>query len=144
MTLDDIRRVRSDFVAAAKRAREAGFEWLELHFAHGYMGQSFFSTWSNKREDAYGGNFENRSRFLVETLAAVRAVWPENLPLAARLGVTEFDGREGELEESIELVRRLKSGGLDLIDVSAGFSTSDGRHSLGASLHGPYRRKGPP
>ncbi len=141
MSLDDIRRVRSDFVAAAKRAREAGFEWLELHFAHGYMGQSFFSTWSNKREDAYGGNFENRSRFLVETLAAVRAVWPENLPLAARLGVTEFDGREGELEESIELVRRLKSGGLDLIDLSVGFSTPTAAIPWGPAFMAPIAER---
>jgi 2,4-dienoyl-CoA reductase-like NADH-dependent reductase (Old Yellow Enzyme family) len=96
MTLEDIARVREDFVAAAKRARDAGFEWLELHFAHGYLGQSFFSTHSNQRDDAYGGSLDNRSRFLLETLAAVRKVWPEHLPLTARFGVIEYDGRDEE------------------------------------------------
>ncbi len=124
MTLDDIARVRQDFVAAATRARDAGFEWLELHFAHGYLGQSFFSTHSNQRDDAYGGSRENRSRFLLETLAAVRKVWPEHLPLTARLGVIEYDGRNEEtLAESIELVKDFKREGLDMLSVSLGFST---------------------
>ncbi|HYQ38716.1 MAG TPA: NADH:flavin oxidoreductase/NADH oxidase, partial [Pseudomonas sp.] len=69
MTLDDIARVQADFVAAARRALEAGFEWLELHFAHGYLAQSFFSAHSNQRDDQYGGSLANRSRFLLETLA---------------------------------------------------------------------------
>ena len=124
MTLEDIARVRADFVAAAKRARDAGFEWLELHFAHGYLGQSFFSVHANQRDDAYGGSFDNRSRFLLETLAAVREVWPEQLPLTARFGVIEYDGRDEEtLAESIELTRNFKRGGLDLLSVSVGFST---------------------
>ena len=71
MTLDEINRVKSDFVAAARRARDAGFEWLELHFAHGYLAQSFFSVPSNQRNAQSGGRFDNRSRFLLETLAAV-------------------------------------------------------------------------
>ena len=124
MTLEDIARVRADFVAAAKRARDAGFEGLELHFAHGYLGQSFFSVHANQRDDAYGGSFDNRSRFLLETLAAVREVWPEHLPLTARFGVIEYDGRDEEtLAESIELTRNFKRGGLDLLSVSVGFST---------------------
>ena len=124
MTLEAIARVRADFVAAAKRARDAGFEWLELHFAHGYLGQSFFSVHANQRDDAYGGSFDNRSRFLLETLAAVREVWPEHLPLTARFGVIEYDGRDEEtLAESIELTRNFKRGGLDLLSVSVGFST---------------------
>lgn len=124
MTLDDIARVREDFVAAAKRALAAGFEWLELHFAHGYLGQSFFSTHSNQRDDAYGGSLENRSRFLLETLAAVRKVWPEHLPLTARFGVIEYDGRDEEtLAESIELGKAFKREGLDMLSVSVGFST---------------------
>ena len=124
MTMDDITRVRNDFVAAARRARDAGFEWLELHFAHGYLGQSFFSVHSNQRTDAYGGSFEGRCRFLRETLAAVREVWPERLPLAARFGVIEFDGRDDEtLAESVELARSFRRGGLDLLNVSIGFST---------------------
>lgn len=124
MALQDIVRVRGDFVAAAKRARDAGFEWLELHFAHGYLGQSFFSVHSNQRDDLYGGSLENRSRFLLETLAAVREVWPEHLPLTARFGVIEYDGRDDEtLAESIELARNFKQGGLDMLSVSVGFST---------------------
>jgi 2,4-dienoyl-CoA reductase-like NADH-dependent reductase (Old Yellow Enzyme family) len=126
MTVDDIARVRADFVSAAIRARDAGFEWLELHFAHGYLAQSFFSVHANHRTDAYGGSAENRGRFLEETLAAVREVWPQHLPLAARLGVIEYDGRDEEmLEESIALVRRFKDGGLDFLSVSLGFSTPD-------------------
>ncbi len=124
MTLQDIARIRADFVAAAKRAREAGFEWLELHFAHGYLGQSFFSVHSNQRDDIYGGSLENRSRFLLETLAAVREVWPGHLPLTARFGVIEYDGRDDEtLAESIELAKGFKQGGLDMLSVSVGFST---------------------
>jgi len=124
MTHDDIARVREDFVAAAKRARDVGFEWLELHFAHGYLGQSFFSTHSNQRTDAYGGSFENRCRFLLETLAAVRKVWPENFPLTARFGVLEYDGRDEEtLAESIQLAKNFKREGLDMLSVSVGFST---------------------
>jgi 2,4-dienoyl-CoA reductase-like NADH-dependent reductase (Old Yellow Enzyme family) len=124
MTLDDIAGVRQEFVVAAQRAREVGFDWLELHFAHGYLGQSFFSTHSNQRDDAYGGSLENRSRFLLETLAAVRQVWPEQRPLTARIGVIEYDGRDAEtLVESIELARNLKREGLDLLSVSIGFST---------------------
>jgi 2,4-dienoyl-CoA reductase-like NADH-dependent reductase (Old Yellow Enzyme family) len=124
MSIDDIARIRGDFVAAATRARDAGFEWLELHFAHGYLGQSFFSPHSNQRDDAYGGSLEKRSRFLLETLAAVREVWPERLPLTARFGVIEYDGRDEEtLAESIVLARNFKRAGLDLLSVSVGFSS---------------------
>ena len=124
MSLQDIARVRADFVAAAKRARDAGFEWLELHFAHGYLAQSFFSVHSNQRDDQYGGSLENRSRFLLETLAAVREVWPEHLPLTARFGVIEYDGRDPEtLAESIELAKGFRQRGLDMLSVSVGFST---------------------
>ncbi len=124
MSLADIQRVTADFAAAAVRARAAGFEWLELHFAHGYLAQSFFSVHANQRTDQYGGNLENRSRFLLETLAAVRSVWPENLPLTARFGVIEYDGRDEEtLAESIQLTRQMHSNGLDFLNVSIGFST---------------------
>ncbi len=123
MTKADIARVQDDFVAAAKRALDAGFEWLELHFAHGYLAQSFFSPIANKRTDEYGGSFDNRARLLLDTLGAVRAVWPEKYPLTARLGVSDFTEESQPLEESIELVKRFKALGLDLIDVSLGFNT---------------------
>lgn len=124
MILEDIGRVRDDFVAATRRAREAGFEWLELHFAHGYLAQSFFSVHANRRTDQYGGDYAGRSRFLLETLAAVREVWPEHLPLTARFGVIEFDGRDDEtLAEAIELSIAFRKAGLDMLSVSMGFST---------------------
>ncbi|WP_294390279.1 NADH:flavin oxidoreductase/NADH oxidase [uncultured Sphingomonas sp.] len=142
MTLDDIARVREDFVAAAIRARDAGFEWLVLHFAHGYLGQSFWSDHSNQRDDLYGGSAENRGRFLLETLAAVRAVWPADRPLTARFGVLEFDGRDEQvLAESIDLVRQFKAGGLDFIDVSIGFSTPQAQIPWGANFMGPIAER---
>ena len=125
MTKDDIIRVQSNFVAAAKRALAAGFEWLELHFAHGYLAQSFFSPLANKRTDEYGGSFENRARFLIDTFKAVRAVWPEKYPLTIRLGVSDFQEGSQPLEESIALVKIFKNHNLDLIDVSLGFNTPD-------------------
>ena len=142
MTLDDIARVRQDFVSAAIRARDVGFEWLELHFAHGYLAQSFFSEHSNQRDDQYGGSFDNRSRFLLETLAAVREVWPEHLPLTARFGVIEFDGRDEQtLTESIELTRRMKASGLDLLSVSIGFTIPGGRVPWAPGFMGPIAQR---
>lgn len=132
MTVEDIHRVQADFVAAAKRALAAGFEWLELHFAHGYLAQSFFSPDSNKREDRYGGSAENRARFLLETLAAVRKVWPEHLPLTARFGVVEYNSRDGQaLVDSIEIGKEMRELGLDLLNVSIGFSALGGRAPWG-------------
>lgn len=125
MTVEDIKRVQADFVSAAKRALDAGFEWLELHFAHGYLAQSFFSVHANKRTDEYGGNAQGRSKFLRDTFDAVRAVWPTHLPLTIRFGVLEFDGRDEEtLTEAIDLLKDLKQRGLDMVSVSIGFSTS--------------------
>ncbi|RYD19462.1 MAG: NADH:flavin oxidoreductase/NADH oxidase, partial [Verrucomicrobiaceae bacterium] len=123
MTVEDIARVRADFAAAAQRALDAGFEWLELHFAHGYLAQSFFSKHSNKRTDEYGGSLENRSRFSLETLAAVREVWPDKFPLTARFGVIEYDGNDEQtLTDSIGLVKQWKDAGLDMLSVSVGFT----------------------
>lgn len=142
MTLDDIARVKQDFVDAARRARDAGFEWIELHFAHGYLGQSFFSEHSNQRTDAYGGSFDNRTRFLLETMAAVREVWPEHLPLTARFGVVEYDGRDEQtLLESIELARRFKAGGLDLLSVSVGFTIPQTNIPWGPAFLGPIAER---
>lgn len=135
MTVADIRRVQQDFVKAAQRAKDAGFKWLELHFAHGFLAQSFLSRQSNVRDDEYGGSLENRARFLVETVAAVRSVWPADLPLTARLGVLEFDGHdEVNLAESIEVLKRLKAEGLDLVDVGIGFSTTTSPIPWGPNL----------
>lgn len=142
MTLADIEKVKADYVAAAIRAREAGFEWLMLHFAHGYLAQSFFSKHSNQRTDAYGGSFENRSRFLLETLEAVREVWPAEFPLSARFGVIEFDGNDEEtLGESIELIKLMKDRGLDFIDVSIVFSTPTAQIPWGPAFMAPIAER---
>jgi len=142
MSVDDIARVRDDFVAAALRAREAGFEWLELHFAHGYLAQSFFSPHANQRTDEYGGSYENRSRFIHETFVAVREVWPAHLPLTIRFGVIEFDGEdETTLSESIDLTRRLKADGLDMISVSIGFNTPAARIPWAPGFMGPIAER---
>lgn len=142
MTLDDIARVKADFVAAARRALAAGFEWLELHFAHGYLAQSFFSLHANRRDDAYGGDLAGRSRFLLETLAAVREVWPDHLPLTARFGVIEYDGRDEQtLAESIALTRQMREGGLDLLNVSVGFSTPTANIPWGSAFLAPIAER---
>ncbi|MBL9168931.1 MAG: NADH:flavin oxidoreductase/NADH oxidase [Verrucomicrobiales bacterium] len=142
MTATDIRRVQADFVAAAQRARDLGIEFLMLHFAHGYLAQSFLSTWSNQRPDEYGGSVENRSRFHNQTVEAVRRVWPDRLPLCARLGVLEFDGKdEATLSDSIQVVKGLQQRGLDFLDVSMGFSTPSAQIPWGPAMMGPIARR---
>jgi 2,4-dienoyl-CoA reductase-like NADH-dependent reductase (Old Yellow Enzyme family) len=142
MTIDDIARVTQNFVDTAIRAREAGFEWLELHFAHGYLAQSFFSEHSNQRDDIYGGSLENRSRFLLETLRAVRAVWPDHLPLTVRFGVIEYDGRDEQtLLDSIGLVRQFKDAGMDMISVSMGFTIPGTAIPWGPAFMGPVAER---
>lgn len=128
MTGEDIDRVRGAFVSAARRALAAGFEWLELHYAHGYLAHEFYSPLANTRTDAYGGSFENRTRFLTETFDAVRKVWPERFPLTVRLSVTDWIEGGVTVDESVELLRRLKRAGMDLVDVSHGFVTPDISH----------------
>jgi len=142
MTLDDIARVRQGFVDAARRALAAGFEWLELHFAHGYLAQSFLSPHSNRRDDQYGGDLDGRGRFLLETLAAVREVWPQHLPLTARMGVIEYDGRDEEtLAESIELTRRMREAGLDMLNVSVNFTVPDVKIPWGPGFLAPVAKR---
>lgn len=125
MSVSDIARVQADFVSAAQRSLAAGFEWLELHFAHGYLAHEFYSPLANRRSDRYGGSFDNRIRFIMETLTAVREVWPERLPLTARLSVTDWVEEGVDVDESIELTKRMQAAGLDLLDVSHGLVTPD-------------------
>ncbi|HMP06703.1 MAG TPA: NADH:flavin oxidoreductase/NADH oxidase, partial [Lacipirellulaceae bacterium] len=125
MTVADIARVEAVFVAARRGALAAGFEWLEVHYAHGYLAHEFYSPLANRRTDAYGGEFDNRIRFLLETFAAVRREWPERWPLTVRLSVTDFVAGGVTVEESIALVQQLREQGLDLLDVSQGFITPD-------------------
>ena len=142
MTLQDIERVKADFVAAARRALAVGFEWLELHFAHGYLAQSFFSPHANQRTDAYGGDADNRGRFLRETLAAVREVWPEHLPLTIRFGVIEFDGNDEQtMSDAIDLTRQFKAGGMDMMSVSMGFNTPTAKIPWAPAFMGPIAKR---
>jgi len=142
MTIDDIQRVQRNFVDAARRARAAGFEWLELHFAHGYLAQSFFSEHSNKRTDQYGGSVENRSRFARETFSAVRETWPQHLPLTARFGVIEYDGKDEEtLRQSIQLVKAWRADGLDMLSVSVGFTIPETKIPWGPAFMGPIAKR---
>lgn len=139
MTLADIRRVQQDFVNAACRVVDAGFEWIELHFAHGFLGQEFLSTHANKRNDEYGGSLENRARFLIETLTAVRDVWPDTLPLTVRLGVVEFSvSNNDSFAESVQVLKWLKEAGLDLVDVGLALSTPDESIPWGRNMMLPY------
>ncbi len=132
LSVADIAQVQADFVAAARRALAAGVEWVELHFAHGYLAHQFLSPLSNRRTDRYGGSFENRTRFVLETTRAVRAVWPENLPLTARLSCTDWVEGGWTVEESIALAKKLKSEGVDLIDCSSGGSSNVAKIPVGA------------
>ncbi len=116
----ELRELQGAFSAAARRAREAGFRWLELHAAHGYLLHSFLSPLSNQRTDEYGGSFENRIRMLLETVSAVRAEWPEELPLAVRVSCTDWMPAGWNIDETVELARRLKASGIDLVDCSSG------------------------
>jgi len=120
MTLQDIKEVIRSFADSAQRAHKAGFDWIEVHAAHGYLPHCFYSPLSNQRIDEYGGSFENRIRLIREIVQAIRAVWPESKVLAVRLSYTEWLDGGWSLEDTIELSRLLKSDGVDLIDVSSG------------------------
>jgi 2,4-dienoyl-CoA reductase-like NADH-dependent reductase (Old Yellow Enzyme family) len=120
MTLDDIHTVQAAFRDAAARSLEAGFEWIELHGAHGYLIHEFLSPLANHRTDEYGGSFENRIRFVLETTRLMRAVWPDDKPFTVRLSCTDWVDGGWTLDESVELARRLKAEGADLIDCSSG------------------------
>lgn len=123
LSVDEIKVIHQQYADAAVRAHEAGYRWLEMHFAHGYLGASFYSPLANKRTDEYGGSLENRQRFLLEAMDAVREVWPEDLPLTARLGCDDFHPDGAQFEETFDTVARLKEHGLDMIDLSMGGNT---------------------
>lgn len=127
LTVENIGKIRAAFVQAARRSLEAGFEWLEIHGAHGYLLQSFCSPRSNQRSDRYGGSFENRVRFMLEVVQDVRAVWPERLPLTVRISGFEWVEDGWTLEESVNLGRLLKAEGVDLVDCSSGGNIFDAR-----------------
>ena len=125
MSEGDIEQAANDFVAAAKRSLDAGFEVIEIHAAHGYLFHEFLSPLSNKRADEYGGSLENRMRFLLETSEKVREVVPENLPVFVRISATDWTENGWDLAQSVELCKKLKEIGIDLIDVSTGGNVPD-------------------
>jgi len=125
MSREEIKAIHRDYARAATRAVDAGFEWLEMHFAHGYLGASFFSPLANQRDDDYGGNLENRARFHLEALDAVREVWPERFPLTMRFGSDDLNPKGVQFEDSVIAISMMKSHGLDLADLSIGFNTDE-------------------
>lgn len=137
MTREDITRVQRAFVDATRRALAAGYQLVELHAAHGYLAHSFLSPLTNHRTDDYGGSFDHRTRFLMETVRAMRAAWPERLPLAVRLSTTDWVDGGWTLEDSIALAKRLKDEGVDLIDCSAGGAVTGVRISAGPGYQVP-------
>ena len=131
MTVDEINATKKAFVDCAKRALEADYQLLEIHGAHGYLLHSFFSPLVNTRDDAYGGSSENRARFMVETVEAVREVWPENLPLAVRLSAADWIEGGLTVEDNIEMSQWLLERGVDIVDCSGGGATPAARSSVG-------------
>ncbi len=127
MTTGDIEKATGDFVAAAKRAVEAGFEVIEIHAAHGYLFHEFLSPLSNKRTDEYGGSLENRMRFPLDVARKVRDAVPQNLPVFVRISATDWMENGWDLEQSVEFCKELKNIGIDLIDVSTGGNVPDAK-----------------
>jgi 2,4-dienoyl-CoA reductase-like NADH-dependent reductase (Old Yellow Enzyme family) len=121
MSKGDIKKLIHDFGAAAKRARIAGAEWLEIHAGHGYLLHEYLSPLSNFRKDEFGGSFENRIRILIEVVKSVKANWGESFPLAVRLSATDWVENGWTIEDSIALSKILKIEGVDLIDASSAF-----------------------
>ncbi len=126
------------FAAAAKRAHAAGFRVIELHGAHGYLINEFLSPLSNQRTDEYGGPFDNRIRFLFEVAAAVRAVWPAELPLFTRLSCTDWADGGWTVDDTVELARRLQPIGVDLIDCSSGGNVPGAKIPLEPGYQAPF------
>jgi 2,4-dienoyl-CoA reductase-like NADH-dependent reductase (Old Yellow Enzyme family) len=137
LSLAEIKDLQNAFRSAAQRTLLAGFEWLELHAAHGYLIHSFYSPLSNQRTDQYGGSFDNRIRFLLETVQAIRTVWPERLPLTVRISGTDWTEDGWQVADSVELARRLKTEGVDLIDCSSGGNLTSARLPLGPGYQVP-------
>lgn len=136
----DLKKVRDDFVAAARRSLAAGFEVIEIHAAHGYLLHEFLSPLSNKRTDEYSGGLENRMRFPLEIAEAVRVAVPENLPVFVRISASDWTPGGWDLEQSIEFCKRLKTIGIDLIDVSSGGNVPNAKIEIGPGYQAPFAR----
>jgi 2,4-dienoyl-CoA reductase-like NADH-dependent reductase (Old Yellow Enzyme family) len=138
LDIDGIRKVIADFRAAAVRAKDAGFKLIELHGAHGYLLHQFMSPLSNHRTDEYGGSFENRTRLVREVIAAVREVWPDELPLWLRISATDWADHGWSIDESVRLARELSGLGVDLVDVSSGGLVPHVKIPLGPGYQVPF------
>jgi 2,4-dienoyl-CoA reductase-like NADH-dependent reductase (Old Yellow Enzyme family) len=132
-------RIRDGFAAAARRAARLGLDAVQIHAAHGYLLHQFLSPLSNQRTDRYGGAFENRIRLLLEVTDAVRAVWPERLPLWVRVSATDWaEGGGWDLPQTLALARILKARGVDLLDCSSGGTLPHARIPWGPGFQVPF------
>ena len=138
---EEIRGIVDAFRDAAIRARDAGFDMLELHGAHGYLIHEFLSPITNKRTDRYGGSFENRIRLCVEVTDAVREVWPEHSPLWLRISATDWVPGGWDVDEAVELARRVREHGVDLIDCSSGGLALNQQIRLGPGYQVPFAER---
>ena len=139
MTRTDMDTVRDQYVQAAQRAERAGFDMLEMHYAHGYLMSAFITPVLNKRDDEYGGSLENRLRFPLEVFKAVRDVWPDNKPISVRISSNDWVGDLGVTpQESVHIARAFKAAGVDIIDVSAGQTTTDAKPVYGRMFQTPF------
>ena len=141
MTLADIASVVAAFRAAAARALDAGFDVIEVHAAHGYLVHQFLSPLVNTRTDEYGGPFEHRARLCFEVVDAVRSVWPDRLPLFVRVSATDWAPGGWDVEQTVELARRLKGRGVDLIDCSSGGAVPGVQIPVGPAYQTPFAER---
>ena len=138
MTREDMDRVRDDFVRSTRYAAEAGFDWLELHCAHGYLLSSFISPLTNQRSDEYGGSLENRLRYPLEVFAAVRAAWPQQLPMSVRISAHDWVDGGITPDDAVEIARAFKAAGADMIDCSSGQVSALQRPTYGRMYQTPF------
>jgi 2,4-dienoyl-CoA reductase-like NADH-dependent reductase (Old Yellow Enzyme family) len=138
MTRDDILQVQDAFVAAARRAVAAGFDVVEIHGAHGYLIHEFLSPLSNRRDDDYGGSFENRCRLVRDIASAVRAAIPSHIVLATRLSCTDWVEGGWTIDDSVALSKELKKRGVDFIDCSSGANVADAKIPVGPGYQVPF------
>ena len=129
------------FRTAAARAREAGFQVVEIHAAHGYLIHEFLSPLVNTRSDRYGGSYDNRVRLCLEVVDAVRSVWPERLPVFVRLSCTDWKDGGWDVEQAVELARRLREHGVDLVDCSSGGAVPDVMIPAGPGYQVPFAER---
>jgi 2,4-dienoyl-CoA reductase-like NADH-dependent reductase (Old Yellow Enzyme family) len=137
-TAEDLDAILRQFVDAAKRAMAAGFQVIEIHMAHGYLLHEFLSPLSNQRKDEYGGSLENRMRFPVSVARAVRDSWPNDLPVFVRISSTDWVEGGWDLKQSVELCKKLKDIGIDLIDCSSGGTVYNAVIPLGPGYQTPF------